>query len=215
MTIGRWLCLAALVAACVSADAVENEKNAAEPRTLKLAADEPETPAKEASPKSSSASRWEQAWFRLEGNALTPWHAGSTERRGDVGLRLTLDYEVPVFKHLTVSPRAIPLMYWEENNDGNNHIVAAGLGFSLRGYFKKHEYRGFYAELAGMGIFQSDTFEDNNGWFNFMEEIGVGYVFKSDWSASAKVGHISNAELFEDNAGVNFFALGVGYSFRK
>ena len=85
---------------------------------------------------------------------------------------------------------------------------------SLRGYAKK-ECRGFYGELGGMGIAQSDKFEGNSGGSNFMEEIGIGYLFKSDLSVSLKAGHISNAGLADDNSGVNWGCLGLGYSFRR
>jgi hypothetical protein len=158
---------------------------------------------------------WYAGWLRLEGVGMTAWHSGRHDRNGDLGLRLTLDYEIPVVNHFTISPRVMPLMYYDENNEGDNQIFAAGFGFTMRAYVRKTDYRGFYAELGGMGIFQTCTFEGNDGWFNFMEEVGVGWVFKSDWNTSLKVGHISNADIFDENAGVNFATLGVGYSFGR
>lgn len=206
-------CSIALLAICAVAQASEDERKSEETSRTKVAAKEAEKPKTDAAPRSGTHG-WDAAWFRLEGIGMTAWPSGSFDRTGDFGFRLTLDYEVPVVNHLTVSPRAIPFMYWDENNDGDNHIFAAGLGFSLRGYVRKDDYRGFYGEVGGMGIVQSDKFGDNGGWFNFIEEAGVGYVFKSDWSTSLKVGHMSNANLFEGNGGVNWASVGVGYSFR-
>ncbi len=158
---------------------------------------------------------WDKGWLRIEGAAKTAWKSGHEQRAGDVGIRAIVDYEVPVRKHLTVSPRLMPFMYWDENNAGNNEIFAAGAGVSLRGYPKPYEYRKLYAELGGMIIGQTDTFKGNSSHFNFMEEIGVGYVFDSNWNVAFKLGHISNADLGRTNAGVNWASLSLGYSFRR
>lgn len=158
---------------------------------------------------------WDKGWLRIEGSAKTAWQSGFRDRAGDFAIRAIVDYEVPVRKHLTVSPRLMPFMYWDENNAGNNEIFAAGAGVSLRGYPKPYEYRKLYAELGGMVIGQTDTFKGNSSHFNFMEEIGVGYVFDSNWNVAFKVGHISNADLGRTNAGVNWASLSLGYSFHR
>ena len=158
---------------------------------------------------------WDHGWLRVEGTVKAAWKSGHEQRAGDCGLRAVVDYEVPVRKHLTVSPRLIPLMYWDENNAGDNEIFAAGGGISIRGYPRAYEYRGIYGELGAMIIGQTDTFEGSTSYFNFMEEIGVGYVFQSDWNVAFKIGHISNAGLSSENAGVNWASLTLGYSFRR
>lgn len=155
------------------------------------------------------------AWWRVEGTVKTAWKSGHEQRAGDFGLRAIVDYEVPVRKHLSVSPRMMPIMYWDENNAGDNEIFSAGAGVSLRGYPRAYEFRGFYAELGGILMGQTNTHEGSSSYFNFMEEIGVGYVFDSDWNVAFKVGHISNADLHNSNAGVNWASLSVGYSFRR
>lgn len=154
------------------------------------------------------------AGFRLEGTAAASWYSGRRQRGGDVSFRILVDYEIPVRPHFTIGPRVMPFMFYNENNAGDNDIYAFGVGFVMRGYVKK-ECRGFYGELGGMGIAQSDKFEGNSGGCNFMEEIGIGYLFKSDLSVSLKAGHISNAGFADDNSGVNWGCLGLGYSFRR
>lgn len=174
-----------------------------------------EPPAEPADDAVEPARGWHAGWLRLEGGVMAAWDSGRRSRVDDMAYRVVLDYEVPVTPRVSVGPRVIPFMFWNENKQGNDDIYIAGLGASLRVYRKKDEYRGFFGEVGIMGIAQTNKFEGNSGTFNFMEEIGVGYTFKSDVHANLKIGHISNAGLADHNAGVNWGSIGVGYSFRQ
>jgi len=155
------------------------------------------------------------ARVRVELTATTAYHSGHHSRTGDFGLRTNVDYEIPVHKHITVAPRIIPLMYYNENGDGDSTLFAFGIGFVLRGYSNGEEQRGWFGEGGVHLIGQTGKFEGNTGSFNFMEELGFGYMFESGWHAAVKVNHISNAGLANHNSGVNNVGLGIGFSFKR
>ena len=206
------VCVAAILCLSASAFGKSAESETSAPDTeVKPAAepkDEPESAVAE------DEYGWDAGRVRLEGTAAGSWYSGRQQRGGDVSFRILVDYEIPVREHFTVGPRVMPFMFYNENHAGDNDIYAFGIGFVLRGYVRE-DCRGFYGELGSMGIAQTDKFEGNSGGCNFMEEIGIGYLFKSDWSLSLKAGHISNAGLADHNSGVNWGSLGVGYSFRR
>ncbi len=155
------------------------------------------------------AARW-----RVELTATTAYHSGRRSRTGDYALRSNIEYEIPVLKHMTVSPRIIPLMYYNENGKGDSTFWAFGFGVALRGY-SKPDQTGWFGEGGIHLLGQTGKFEGNTGSFNFMEEVGVGYMFKNGVSAAVKVNHMSNAGLAEDNAGCNTVGLGLGYRFKR
>lgn len=156
------------------------------------------------------AARW-----RIELTGSTAYHSGHHSRTGDFALRSNVEYEIPVLKHMTVAPRIIPLMYYNENGDGDNTLWVFGFGVVLRGYSNGEEQRGWFGEGGLHLIGQTGKFEGNTGTFNFMEEVGFGYMFKNGTHMAVKVNHISNAGLADHNAGVNNIGLGIGYSFKR
>jgi hypothetical protein len=106
-------------------------------------------------------------------------------------------------------------MYYNENGDGDSNFLLFGVGFVVRGYSNAEEQRGWFGE-GGVHLFgQTGKFEGNTGSFNFMEELGVGYMFESGVHFAAKINHFSNAGLANHNAGVNSVGLGFGYSFKR
>lgn len=84
----------------------------------------------------------------------------------------------------------------------------------LRGY-SKEDQTGWFGEGGIHLLGQTGKFEGNTGSFNFMEEVGAGYMFKNGISAAVKVNHMSNAGFAEDNAGCNTVGLGLGYRFKR
>ena len=49
--------------------------------------------------------------------------------------------------------------------------------------------------------------------FQFKESIGFGYRFSDDIEASLKYNHYSNANLDDENSGLDFVGLQVAYRF--
>jgi len=157
--------------------------------------------------------RLPHARVRLELTTSFGFHSGRHPREGDIALRTNVDYEIPIVEHLTIAPRIVPLMFYSQDND--NDVWAAGIGVVFRGYSNGVEQRGWYGEVGLHLLGQTNNFEGNSGYANFMEELGVGYQFKKGWHISAKVSHISNAGIALDNAGVNNYGIGFGYSFKR
>ncbi len=158
--------------------------------------------------------RIDHARIRIELTPLHGFHSGKHPRPSDFALRTSIDYEFPIVEHLTISPRLIPIMYYNQG-DGGDDVWAAGFGVVFRGYSNGREQRGWFGEVGLHVLGQSAKFEGNSGYLNFMGEAGFGYQFEKGWHVAGKVGHISNAEIFEQNAGVNNFGVGFGYSFKR
>lgn len=157
--------------------------------------------------------RLPHARWRFELTTTTGFHSGTHSRDGDIGLRTNVDYEIPIVEHLTIAPRIIPLFYYAQNHD-HDDVWAGGAGVVFRGYSNGKEQRGFFGELGGHLIAQVGKFDGNSGTFNFIDELGVGYQFKSGWHVTGKVNHISNLGFAEDNGSVNHYGLGFGYSLK-
>ena len=155
------------------------------------------------------AARW-----RVEMYLGTGTSSGHRSRDGDFHLRTAVDYEIPVLKHMTVAPRLLPLTYINEAGSDGQTLYAFGFGVAVRGYSNGDEQRGWFGEGSLNVLAQTDKFTGNSGTVNFMEELGVGYMFKSRWHLAAKFNHMSNAGLASENAGLNSAGLGVGYTFR-
>lgn len=213
-----WRCILCLLVAgwCGAVMAAETPE---EPDTTKAATEQAKTNAQDATEaakkKDADGLGLDAARWRIELTGSTAYHSGHHSRSGDLGLRSNVDYEIPVLKHMTVAPRIIPLMYYNEGGDGHNTLWIFGFGVVLRGYSNGEEQRGWYGEGGLHLLAQTGRFEGNSGAFNFMEEVGFGYMFKNGVHAAIKVNHISNAGLADHNAGINNIGLGLGYSFGK
>jgi len=153
--------------------------------------------------------------FRVELEGMKGIDSGSVDRTDDLGVKGTIEYEVPLVKHLTFSARAMPLFVYREDLPGDDETVGAfGLGPVFRVYSDGRNFRKFFFEVGISAIVQTSNFERNSGLVNFLSEDGVGDMLKNDMHVSATVQHISNAGLADDNSGVNLIGVGVGYSFR-
>ncbi len=198
-----------------STSVVAQDKDTASPET-EAATKPADTQEKNDTPELfQKGSRLEYARVRVELTTMTGFHSGRRSRSGDYAIRSNVDYEIPIVEHLTIAPRIIPLMYYNENGDGDNNIWAGGIGVVFRGYSNGKEQRGWFGEIGLHGIAQSDKFEGNTGIFNFMEEAGFGYLFKKGWHVAVKTNHISNAGFAANNSGVNNVGIGFGYSFKR
>lgn len=153
-----------------------------------------------------SEGRW-----RLELSGATGLKGMKSSREGSHFATISVEYEVPVYKRLTLGLRLYPAFLYEE--DHIDTLYAGGFGLAGRVYRRK-DLSGFFAEIGGAVLVQSDKFPKNSSYVNFLTEFGLGYQFSSiPWHLGLKVQHISNAGLGSSNSGVNAFAVAVGYKF--
>ena len=150
--------------------------------------------------------------WRVESQAYWAVYSRKTEREGDKYVSVFVEYEMPVSPHFTVGLRGYPAFYFDPHKDVDA-VFGVGLGASTRYYLADADYHGWYLEGAASGLYQSDYFQKNGSRFNFMLEFGGGYKFQNNWNVAIKYGHISNAHIASDNAGLNSFGLGIGYTF--
>ena len=163
-------------------------------------------------PKPLERIKWREGKIRLELTGQGGIPSGKEDRIADRYLSATVEYEVPVMSRGAVGLRLMPIfMYHQEHGDA---VIGAGAGLAARIYQVKNEQRGFFGEAQGNMVWHHHRFNGNGCNLGFLTGLGVGYKFKKiDLHTILKFEHISNAGLDKDNAGVNSFGLGIGYSF--
>lgn len=153
--------------------------------------------------------------WRLELSTMAGFSSGSTKRAGDVLITGSAAYEWTAVPHLRLQLRAMPLFaYYEaaDDDDDADTLFGAGAGLGAR-LFLRDSHEGWYAEAAITAVWHAGRFEGDSSGLDFLSEVGVGYQFRNDWHVTMKYGHLSNAGLGEDNAGVNAVGIGFGRSF--
>jgi hypothetical protein len=73
-----------------------------------------------------------------------------------------------------------------------------------------------YFEAGVGGAYFSKDYLDHKKFgmhFQFKESVGFGYRFTDNFEATLKYNHYSNANLDDDNAGLDFFGIKVAYKF--
>ena len=156
---------------------------------------------------------WKDGRWRLELTGTTAFYSGNRSRTGDIGIQGSVEYEVPLVKHLTFGIKAYPLYFYDQNDRGEDTVFGVGVGPAFRVYSNGAEHRGFFVEVSGVTLATVGRFDGNSGTMNFFSEGGIGYKFKRDWHVAAKISHISNAGLAGSNSGVNNLGLAFGYTF--
>lgn len=112
----------------------------------------------------------------------------------------------------TLSLRLFPVFgYIQEGNIDD--IIGFGVGGALRVYFKKNQEKGFFTEIQEVVCLHENKFERNDSNINFYSAIGIGYQFCPNWDMLLRFGHISNANIKDNNDGTNLLGFGVGYTF--
>lgn len=148
--------------------------------------------------------------WRLELQGAGAVHSSKTDREGDYYVTASVEYESPWLRHVAFGIRAYPLFLYPEPQP----IYGAALGLVFRFYRDPSMDKGWYAEAGVAPMWHSRYFSDNSSRLNFLDELGIGYKFPHNpWHISAKYQHISNASIGSENAGVNSFSLGFGYTF--
>ncbi len=156
---------------------------------------------------------WKDGRWRLELSGFTAFRSGNRSRTGDFGFAGSVEYEVPLVKHLTFGIKAYPLFFYDQDDGGEDTMYGAAVGPEFRVYWKGAEHRGFFFEFGSAVLVTTGRFDGNSGAVNFLNEGGIGYKFKRDWHVAAKISHISNAGLASSNSGVNNLGLALGYTF--
>lgn len=124
----------------------------------------------------------------------------------------TIDIGKELSPRTTLSLRLLPVFgYIQEGNIED--IVGFGAGGALRIYFKKNQEKGFFTEIHEVVCLHENKFEGNDSNVNFYSAIGVGYQFCPNWDMLLRFGHISNADIKDNNEGINLLGLGIGYTF--
>lgn len=154
---------------------------------------------------------WNNGSWRLELSGGPGITVGHRDRSGDFIIKSAIEYEIPTTPHLTLGLRILPLFIYDQE-DGDT-VFGAGAGVGARLYAAKSEYRGLFAEANAHVIGHENRFQGNGSNLNFLSGLGVGYKFEKGWHTVVKWEHISNAEISDDNSGVDTVTLGFGYTF--
>ena len=157
--------------------------------------------------------QWCDGKWQLELSGNIGTDSGGSDRSGDYMLRTMVEYEVPFSSHFTLGLRALPLFVYEQDERCEETVWGAGAGLGLRLYSVPDEYRGWFAEAGAHVLGHKHQIADNDSNINFLTGIGVGYKCKAGWHSVLRFEHISNANLSEDNSGVNMLSLGIGFRF--
>ncbi|GEM_PF-1297097 len=149
--------------------------------------------------------------LRLE---ISPSFRVGHEGKDTDGILLSSSFDIgkELSPRTTLSLRLLPVFgYIQEGNIDN--LIGLGVGGALRIYFRHNQEKGFFTEIHEVILLHENKFEGNTSNINFYSSIGLGYQFCSHWDMLLKFGHISNANIKEENEGINILGLGIGYSF--
>ncbi|MBP8131023.1 MAG: acyloxyacyl hydrolase [Candidatus Hydrogenedentes bacterium] len=149
--------------------------------------------------------------WRLELSGGAGIHSGSTDRQGNTLVTGSVEYEFPATARTTLGLRLLPLLIYDQDDYAT--AVGGGIGLSGRLYQHAQEYRGWFGELEASAVGHDGKIRGNSASVNFLTGVGVGYKFKSNWHATLRYEHISNAGLGKNNAGANSIGLAFGYTF--
>lgn len=184
-----------------------------------------------AAPADAGDIKWAEGHWRLELAGYGGLNSDRNHRSDDFGIVGTIEHEWPLWNRATLSLRVHPLFYYNQeqddirlfrrfrNDDNFNYkyndddVWGIGFGPAIRVYQNAEERRGLFLELGISALIHDNEFIDNSSSLNFVSEVGVGYKFSNDWHVVAKLRHISNAGLGDDNSANNGWGIGVGYTF--
>jgi hypothetical protein len=117
--------------------------------------------------------------------------------------------------HLINEPRN-----WLGNTgDGNQNVPAAGVSLMARHRFKDDTHVAQpFIEISSGPMWSTERVPAATSHFNFLSQLGVGYVFHSDrrraWVLGYRFAHISNAGYGRLNSGLNINSLMIGTQLR-
>lgn len=149
--------------------------------------------------------------LRLElGSSMRIGH--SSDETDGVLLSSIFDVGKELSPRTTLSLRLMPFFaYIQENNVED--VAGLGVGGAFRFFFTKNQEKGFFTEIHEIVCLHEHKFEGNSSNLNFFSGIGLGYKFCPNWDMILRFGHISNANLKDDNDETNILGINVGYTF--
>ena len=156
---------------------------------------------------------WKDGRWRLELSGFAAFRSGNRSRTGDFGFAGSVEYEVPLVKHLTFGIKAYPLYFYDQADGGEDTVFGVGIGPEFRVYTNGVEHRGFFVEVGSALLATVGRFDGNSGALNFLNEGGIGWKFKRGWHVAAKISHVSNLGFADRNSGVNNLGIAFGYTF--
>jgi len=161
----------------------------------------------------ASTSQWRI--YASEGRSMQNWH-------GQAGLQ-SINFErskkfrraelgVIFSTHLIDQPET-----WF--GDGHQNVPAAGVSLLARHRFKDDSHFAQpFVEVSSGPMWATERVPASTSHFNFLSQLGVGYVFHPDrkmaWVVGWRFGHISNAGYGRLNSGLNINSLMIGTQFR-
>ena len=103
--------------------------------------------------------------------------------------------------------------------DGSQNVPAAGLSLMVRHRFKNDTHAAQpFVEISSGPMWSTERVPAATSHFNFLSQLGVGYVFHPDrrmaWILGWRFGHISNAGYGRLNSGLNINSLMIGTQLR-
>ena len=161
---------------------------------------------------------WEDARWRGELSIMDGIPSTHFNRNRDYMVALVADYELPfisehaLLQRSTLSFRLRPLMFYHQGTLGQN-LYGLGIGIGFRIFQQAETYSGFYAELAEELLLHSEKFQGNSTHFNFLNQFGVGYQWRSGSFLGLRFQHASNARLGSSNSGIDTWGLHLGMRF--
>ena len=162
----------------------------------------------------SNSSQWRI--YASDGRSMQNWHGQATvqsinfERSkkyrwgGELGLIAST--------HMITEPKT-----WF--GDGRQNVPAAGLSLLARHRFKDDtHFAQPFVEVSSGPMWATERVPAATSHFNFLSQLGVGYVFHPDrkmaWVVGWRFGHISNAGYGRLNSGLNVNSLMIGTQLR-
>ncbi|MCX7759456.1 MAG: acyloxyacyl hydrolase [bacterium] len=141
------------------------------------------------------------------------FHVGESMDKADESfINPVIDIGRQISNRLVLSIRYLPIFAYFQEED-KEVVFGTGAGGALRFYLNKKEKKGFFSELHEIILLHENKFENNNSNINFYSAVGIGYQFNQQWDIILRLGHISNADLKEENKGTDLLGIGCGYSF--
>jgi hypothetical protein len=118
--------------------------------------------------------------------------------------------------HVVTQPRS-----WLGNKygDGNQNVPAAGVSLLVRHRFSNEtHFAQPFVEVSSGPMLATERVPAATSHFNFLSQLGVGYVFHPDRRHSLVLGwrfaHISNAGYGRLNSGLNINSIMIGTQLR-
>jgi hypothetical protein len=118
--------------------------------------------------------------------------------------------------HVITQPRS---WFGNQFGDGNENVPAGSLSLLVRHrYNQNSHFAQPFIELSSGPMWARTQVPAGTSRFNFISQLGVGYVFHPDRRASLVLGwriaHISNAGYSPRNPGLNINSLMIGTQLR-